>query len=187
MERMERAGIVHWSMSPRYADVARTLVRMTPGQTSKLAVPKDRRIEDLTPVGFVTEAPQNHFREREALYKLELNVKAGERENGAVEFEATLGTEALPLILTEKFSLPAGQRTIEQYLFPGKFRRVKTWQGSGADCGPATWETVEGHQFTVFASRISRGLELFLYKYAPALPNPDAPSEFIPLNLVPVK
>jgi hypothetical protein len=183
---MEKTGIVHMNMA-RYADVARTLVRMTPGQTSKLAVLKDRRIADLTSVGFAIEAPENHFHEREALYRLELNVSAGAGKMSEVEFEATLSTEALPLILTEKFSLPAGQRTIEQSLFPGKFQRVKTWQGSDADCGPATWETVKGHQFTVFASRVSKGLELFLYKYAPALPNPDAPSEFIPLNLVPVK
>ena len=68
---MERTGIVSPNMA-RYVDVARTLVRMAPGQTSKLMVPKDRRMEDFTSFGFRTASPADHFREREALYRLEL-------------------------------------------------------------------------------------------------------------------
>ena len=174
---------VHAKMA-RYADIARTAVRMTPGQTLKLTVPTDRHIDDLTHFGLGTTQPAEHFREQELRFRFELSVKAGEKNDGAIEFEANLSTEALPVILTQRFSLAADQPSMEQSLFYGKFLKVKTWQGSGADCIPDTWETVEGHQFTLFAARVPEDLELFLYKYAPALPNPHTPIEYVPLNLM---
>lgn len=177
-------GIHARMRSAGYDALSNTSVKLTPGQTLKMAVWKEYR--NITPDCPRGIDPTRHFSLVDAdawryeitpvQFYLDIIPKADR-----IDFEAQDLTSIFDD--AENFSLLAGSDFIEQGLFNHAYAEPVEWQGLGANRRPVRFTERMCCEFNLFASRQGADrLELSLFRLTTYRPSEQS-SDYVPLEL----